>query len=417
MLRSINPGGCAAVILLGLTLALGAGCTDSTDPGTENAASPSKASWNPGSIRIVLTTTGTNPDSDGYELTIDDTVHLAMTVNDTLSLSHVTPTRHTFQLLGFALNCATDSAQRQISLKSAEDKLITYSISCVGRSIPPDLAGTQLLFVRQHRIYRTSIGDDASVVAIGDGDEPTWSPDGRRIAFARSGDIYVMDADGGNVRQVAVTEPLDDLDYDRGRYAPAWSPDGGRLAVHSGTGIVIIPVDSIATPTRLAYPDSGGILGSPTWSPDGTQVAFMMDIYPLWDPNAWGNGQVGLFVGDVSGAKLSNIKDLTQHSPSYAYAQPAWSPDGRRIAFVACPMHAKCSDAAIGVMNADGSQMRIVTSTTGFARPAWTSDSQTIIYASTCWDRDCPSMVLYVSTDGTRRGMLMDDAHSPSWRK
>jgi Tol biopolymer transport system component len=56
--------------------------------------------------------------------------------------------------------------------------------------------------------------------------EPAWSPDGTRIAFAsnRDGDwdIYVMDADGGNVRRLTGTRGH--RDALRGDYDPAWSP-------------------------------------------------------------------------------------------------------------------------------------------------------------------------------------------------
>ena len=51
---------------------------------------------------------------------------------------------------------------------------------------------------------------------------PIWSPDGRKIAFGRSGDIYVMNADGSGQRQLTRYPRWDDW--------PTWSPDGRKIA-------------------------------------------------------------------------------------------------------------------------------------------------------------------------------------------
>jgi Tol biopolymer transport system component len=74
---------------------------------------------------------------------------------------------------------------------------------------------------------------------------PTWSPDGKRIAFASVPDeystsqIYVMDADGSNRVKISGDHPRDMSD-------PAWSPDGKRVAFYShdgGDAIYVMNVD------------------------------------------------------------------------------------------------------------------------------------------------------------------------------
>ena len=77
-------------------------------------------------------------------------------------------------------------------------------------------------------------GTDKRQITTGDvfDDEPAWSPDGATIAYGRSasavfGDIYLVNAAGGNVRRLL----LGDLSF--GQFAPAWSPDGRMIAFSS----------------------------------------------------------------------------------------------------------------------------------------------------------------------------------------
>jgi Tol biopolymer transport system component len=107
----------------------------------------------------------------------------------------------------------------------------------------------------------------------GEDDDPAWSPDGQQIAFSsgRSGnsEIYVMDADGTNVRRLTNTRPADE-------YSPAWSPDAMRIAfwrrTPEGDTIVVVNVDG-AGERRLTVPREGAT--SPVWSPDGEYIAYV----------------------------------------------------------------------------------------------------------------------------------------------
>ena len=135
---------------------------------------------------------------------------------------------------------------------------------------------------------------------------PTWSPDGKQIAFAAAGrqkvdfDIYVMDADGGNIR------PLTD---DRATDSdPAWSPDGKQIAFRSGRvggGIYVMDANGRNVRRLTIFQDDQG----PTWSPDGRRIAFIS----LRDPVP------KVYVMDADGR---NQRRLTHdHVPE---ASPAW---------------------------------------------------------------------------------------------
>jgi len=121
--------------------------------------------------------------------------------------------------------------------------------------------------------------------------DPTWSPDGTRIAFRSQRDgndeIYVMNADG--TCQINLTnDPADD-------WSPAWSPDGTRIVFahffdgNSYSDIAVINTDG--TGLKRITTSSGEY---PAWSPDGTQIAFASaraGNYDIYAMNADGSAQ------------------------------------------------------------------------------------------------------------------------------
>jgi Tol biopolymer transport system component len=124
-----------------------------------------------------------------------------------------------------------------------------------------------------------------------------WSPDGRQLAFLAAGnggrlDVYVVNADGTAEQNVS--------DSPEDEYWPSWSPDGTRIAfaqmnpdaVNRGTLVVIDPDGS--RPVR--FDGSPVNSNSPVWSPDGSHVlAYLKQPDPAVDDN------VGLVIFDVTG--------------------------------------------------------------------------------------------------------------------
>jgi len=173
-----------------------------------------------------------------------------------------------------------------------------------------------------------------------------------RIAFesGRDGDydIYVMDADGGNMQQLT-----DDPGGDRN---PTWSPDGTQIAFSSGrNGYSDIYVMDADGGNVRNLPDAPGRIGfSPAWSPDGTRIAFASTH----------DGYSDIYVMDADGGNVQNLTD----APGTMESSPAWSPDGTRIAFES----GRDGDYHIYVMDADGGNvLRLTNDARAYYHPSW----------------------------------------------
>ena len=154
---------------------------------------------------------------------------------------------------------------------------------------------------------------------------PAWSPDGSKIAFHsdRGGnfDIYVMDADGSNVKQITDTSGATLGGGDSTR--PAWSPDGSKIAYSSNSGgrdwnVLVMDADG-SNIKRLADRNSEDF--RPEWSPDGSWVAFTSDS----------DGTNDIYVVKPDGSELTQVN----HTEGIHEAWGAqWSPDGTKILFL-----------------------------------------------------------------------------------
>ena len=188
---------------------------------------------------------------------------------------------------------------------------------------------------------------------------PTWSPDGKRIAFVRISldfedtELFVADADGSHVRRIA-----DAGDFDSYYSTPAWSPGGRRIAYTSGGMIVLVDPNSARKTRMTLNPAVVTDCDALAWSPDGRRFALACD-----DANTR-TGPGGIYVMNIDGSDLHRVVDFGGVAASLT-----WSPNGTTIAFasVSCGPPGGF-DAGICAIAADGSGLRSLT--TPFRAPS-----------------------------------------------
>jgi Tol biopolymer transport system component len=251
-----------------------------------------------------------------------------------------------------------------------------------------------------------------------DGLAPVWSPDGRRLVFQRPGcrdrslppgadcdDVSVVNADGSGLSPITSYEWVWDQD-------PVWSPDGSKVAfvrfVHGidDTYLVVSDVDPPSPLWEETVLSGWWPFSRPTWSPDGARIAFTCQgPPPRWEfdicivPSNRNN--MGYYVSSNGG-----VEKVT--SDRWNNSDPAWNPDGTRIAFTTDRETA--GQSYVALIGADGSGFeRLVPG----RRPAWSPDGTRIVFMG---GADAPGLYI-VNLDGSGLTRITDDPAdtSPSW--
>jgi TolB protein len=254
--------------------------------------------------------------------------------------------------------------------------------------------------------------DGTGLRRLTDGMEPAWSPDGKKVAFGRWRDprgLYVIDEDGSNETLVFGWVAAK---------GPAWSPDGSRIAFTRWYGgqdkdiersfwgfhwiqpadhwwkLGIVQLEDRYFHDLRCYPHSL----SPTWSPDGSVIAYDSD-FGIHLTNEEGT------IGDVT-----DDRSLFAISTDSRDISPVWSPDGTKIAFG----FSQHDHWEIYVMNADGSNRVRLTQEELFAKPppnnvspAWSPDSRHIAFFT---DRNGKWELYVMNADGSNQRPMFETA-------
>ena len=298
-------------------------------------------------------------------------------------------------VVAFAYGCGSqdtveDAVDHGGSLVSEEGQI---AFACFTRFAPPDFE-SEVCKINVDGSGEKRLTDSPGLDAF-----PAWSPHGERIVFAseRAGnwELYVMDVGGAQQRRLTNT-PEDES-------SPAWSPDGEKIAfvtdVFEGNETIHVMNSDGSGRERLA----GG--NWPSWSPDAERI-----VYTVYSAN-----EGRLVVMNADGSAQRNLgPSVLQRLLALGAAdeEPAWSPDGEKIAF------ASEDDGEIYAMNADGSGRTRLTDIPGYDHwpPTWSPDSTRIAFTS----EDKKGAEIYVmNADGSGLTRLTDDpAYDafPAWR-
>lgn len=335
-----------------------------------------------GSVQVAVTTAGASPDPDGYLALLDDGTARPLRPNDLIVLESVPAGLQSVRLGDVADNCTVGSNPDTVTVVAGETTEVAFQVTCW-----PPLTG-RIAFSRNGDIYlQNADGTGLRQLTSGEGedefefpilvdDQPDWSPDGRRIAFARDDAIFTTDAGGSE--PVRLTPDT----LQASQESPEWSPDGRRLLFigdDRGEGGTLYMINADGSGLRQVPTEP---IVSASWAPDGRRIAAVLALSLICcSPTE------RLFLLDADG---SNPRDISTANSGFGTVE--WSPDGERLAIVGF-------GGGLSVADTLGSPLQIVPGEGISSQVSWSPDGQRISFAAS--EDSGPVRIFTVNRDGS----------------
>jgi Tol biopolymer transport system component len=390
-----------------------------------------------GSLTITTSTSGPDPDADGYAVRIDDGSEISIISSGTLQRDNVESGNHIVQLSGMAANCTVlGDNPRSVSVSTGQTVTVTFELTCsaatgglkittttLGPDPDPDGytfavdGGTDQVIgpnatitvanvaAAAHTVALSGVAENCSIgggnpgtvtVAAGATAEVTFAVTCAAattflIAFTsiESGEpfVFVVKPDGTGLTKLAAGS------------TPVWSPDKRKILFQRDDNLYVMNADGTGQ-MQLAQrhsddPRVHSRISSYRWSPDGTRVAFVS--WACDNEHCIPFAELSIMRADGSG--IIKLAD--------AGWEPSWSPDGRRIAY----MWNIQAESRIQVINADGSGDTRLEGTSSASNPDWSPDGSSLVFTQGLLEeRD----VFLINPDGTGPVNLTPDPGPPS---
>ena len=270
--------------------------------------------------------------------------------------------------------------------------VLALAAGCAGDDGGPSNAG--IVWAGEDGIEAVALdGSERRRVSRRLGDEhgsPAWSRDGRALAFwvrnSDSVEIHVVRPEDGDKRVVSPTDPLGQFAY---ILDPNWAPDGDHLVVSDFWTLVESAIRTVSVSTgrwrSLTSPSVGRADTEPAWSPDGRRIAFVRerigaDAEPVGPPAIF-----------LIGSDGKSLRRLTRGR------SPSWSPDDQEIAYV--------SGDSIYRVGADGRGRTRIMGGLNSPRVRWSPDGRKLLYTTVVGDG--LTDVWVVDLDGANRRRIL----------
>lgn len=224
---------------------------------------------------------------------------------------------------------------------------LTPSLSPDGRYLAYTdfTSGRPALYIKNLETKKTTVASKSGVSIA-----PGWRNNNEvatTLSFEGDQEIYLLKMDGSISRRVTNSRGID--------VSPTFSPDGSKMAfVSSRSGQPQIFIQDIQSGQAKRLSFSGRYNTQPSWSPSGDKIAYSTMV---------SNGEIDVFVVNADG---SNVRQLTRNSGENEH--PSWSPDGGMIVFSSNRQGKK----KLFIMNATGdNQRRLLQSEGEEMQPGW----------------------------------------------